>query len=159
MKTRILLACAATTVTLLYGCATQTTENSQMPVKANDAPVAQASNNANTSSTAEMKVADNSAANTTEGGCHIKGEKVTLNGMPIGISIEVGYCPSNLKPEGSDFWIPENDVPALGNIRVEDQCNITYCPTAPHYDHFNISDGTNVLQVQVKWEDNKPIIF
>jgi hypothetical protein len=186
MKTRILLACAATTVTLLYGCATQNTESSQMADKATaDAePVAQATNDtvaqetknvdkpSTPVSTAEpapppMKVAEKAPAKMAENPipevpekpCDIKGKKVTLDGKPIGITIEMGYCASNNKPEGSKFWIPDDEVPAIGNIRVDDRCNITYCLSTPHYDHFNISDGTHDLQVQIRWEDSKPIIY
>ena len=163
MKTRILLVCVAI-MTSMYGCATQNTESSQTPAEASAEPAAQAINNADKPSTPEpapppVKVAEKPPAKATEEPCDIKGKKIMLGGRPIGISIEMGYCPSNIKPEGSKFWIPADEVPAIGNIRVDDQCNITYCPTTAHYDHFNVSDGTHNLQVQVRWEDNQPIIY
>jgi hypothetical protein len=179
MKPRNLVVCVAS-MALLYGCATQNTENSEMTDQANAEPAAQATVKVTTPSTPEpvaqetsnvdkastpeatpapMKVAEKEPAKASDGSCTIKGDKVMLGKRPIGISVVLDYCDANLKPEGSKFWIPEDDAPAIGNIRVEDQCNITYCPTTAHYDHFNISDGKNVLQVQVKWENNKPVIF
>jgi hypothetical protein len=90
--------------------------------------------------------------------CSIKGSPVMLDNMQIGITIRLGYCTPNLRPKGSKFWIPEREAPAIGNISVDDQCNLTYCPTAAHYDHFGISNGENTIQIQVKWQGNQPVI-
>jgi hypothetical protein len=99
------------------------------------------------------------AANTAGMECGIKGKPVMLDGRRLGITIELGYCSPALKPEGSKIWIPESEVPMLGNIRVEDECNITYCPTSPHYDHFGITDGKHSTQVQVRWQNNEPFVY
>lgn len=162
MKTRILLVCGGS-VALLFGCATQPAESPQMLVKENAGKVENTADNVPkppAPAPAPVKVASKSQAVDGEAmSCSVKGAPVMLDNTQVGITIRLGYCAPNLKPEGSKFWIPEAEVPALGNISVDDQCNITYCPTAPHYDHFGISDGKNTIQVQVKWQDNKPVIY
>jgi|GEM_PF-3777039 len=161
MKTRILLVCGGT-LGLLFGCATQTTESPQMLIKENAGLVENSAANVPRPAApapAPVKVADKSQAVGAEAmSCSLKGAPVMLDNMQVGITVRLGYCDQNLKPEGSKIWIPEAEAPALGNISVDDQCNITYCPTVPHFDHFGISNGKKTIQVQVKWQDNQPVI-
>lgn len=161
MKIRILLVCGAA-VGLLFGCATQPAESPQMLVKENAGKVENTADNVPKPppAPAPVKVADKPKAVDGEAmSCSVKGAPVMVDNLQVGITIRLGYCAPDLKPDGSKFWIPEAETPALGNIRVEDSCNITYCPTAPHYDHFGISDGKNTIQVQVKWQDDQPVIY
>jgi len=159
MKTKVLLVCGGT-IGLLFGCATQTAESPQMQVKEDAGLVANsASNVPKLPAPAPVNMADKPQAVDGEAmSCSIKGEPVMLDNMQVGITIRLGYCAPNLKPEGSKIWIPEAEAPAIGNISVDDQCNITYCPTTPHYDHFGISNGKNTIQIQVNWQDNQPVI-
>ena len=152
MKTKILLV-GAGTISLLFGCATQIPESPQMLVENSAENVPKPPTLAPVKVAEKMQPVDNQAMS-----CSIKGKPVMLGNMQVGITAHLGYCDPNLKPEGSKLWIPEAEAPALGNISVDDQCNITYCPTAPHYDHFGISNGKDTVQVQVRWQGDQPII-
>lgn len=167
MKARNLLLWGGITF-LLSGCATTEqppVEKPQMLVKENKTLVENSAENIPKPSEPApapppMKEADKQqAANDAGMDCGLKGKPVMLDGRRLGITIELGYCSADIKPEGSKIWIPESEVPMLGNIRVEDECNITYCPTSPHYDHFGITDGKNSTQVQVRWENHQPIVY
>ncbi len=151
---------------ILSGCAGQVPESQQMLVKENP-PISEESTNnlvippslvnkTNTENKADAEPAPITAANNKA--CNTKGKQIMVGALSIGISIEQGYCDANLKPEGSQFWIPESEKPVLGNISVDDQCNITYCPTSQHYDHFGITDGENSIQVQIRWQNNQATI-
>ena len=162
MKKRMLLVCGGA-MALLFGCASQqTAESPQALIKENADLVENSAENVAkpppppppVTEADKPKSLDNKAMS-----CKAKGEPVMLENLQIGITIRVGYCAADLKPEGSKIWVPETEAPALGNISVDDPCNITYCPTTPHYDHFGITDGKNTVQIQVKWEDDHPTIF
>lgn len=163
MKTKNLLIFGGIII-LLSGCATQQpSESPQMLVKENSGLVENSAENIAKPPVvipSPEKVADKADA-VDEGAmnCKPKGKPVMLDNMQVGITIQLGYCSANFKPEGSKIWIPEAEVPMLGNISVDDQCNITYCPTSPHYDHFGISDGKSSIQVQVRWEDSQAVIY
>jgi hypothetical protein len=159
MKTGTLLLCGGT-IGLLFGCATHNAVNPQMPANENINLIEESAGNIPSPSapaavnvSAKLKTIDNETRN-----CSIKGKPIMLNNIQIGITIHQGYCAPNLKPEGSKIWIPEAEAPAIGNIRIDDQCNITYCPTTAHYDHFGISNGQSTIQVQIRWQDNQPVI-
>ena len=164
MNARILMACLGAIV-LFSGCTTQTVDSSQMLVKENPPMVEDPVNNLPENvppplAQPPVMVADKQTpVNTKAIKCSVNGKPVMLDNMQIGINIQLGYCSANLKPKDSAFWIPETEAPALGNISVDDNCNITYCPTAPHYDHFAISNGNKTIHVQVKWLDNQPVIY
>ena len=163
MKSRNLLVCAGIVI-LVSGCATQQpAESPQMLVKENTGLVENSAENI-ARPPVEIPPPEEvvNKPQTVDGdsmSCDIKGKPVMLDNRQVGITIKLGYCSANLKPEGSKIWIPEAEVPMLGNISVDDKCNITYCPTSPHYDHFGISDGKNTIQVQVRWQDSQPIIY
>lgn len=164
MKTRTLMACGAIIV-LLGGCATQQqpVESPQMLVKENTGMVENSAENIAKPPVVipppETVVENVDPAGGAAMDCHIKGKPVMLDDRQIGITVHLGYCSADLKPDGSKIWIPQAEVPMLGNISVDDACNITYCPTSPHYDHFGISDGNKTIQVQVKWQDSEPVIY
>ena len=162
MRARNLWVCIGI-IGLQFGCAAQRpVETPQMLVKENAGLVENSAENIAKPPPppAPEKMAEKSpAVNGKAMSCRVKGDPVTLDNLQVGITIQVGYCDSNLQPEGSKFWIPEAEAPALGNISVDDPCNITYCPTTPHYDHFGITDGKRTVQVQVKWEGNQAVIY
>jgi len=164
MKARNLLVCGGIAV-LLSGCATQQqpAESPQTLVKENVGLVENSAENIAKPPiivpppeevSAKPQAVDGQAMS-----CDIKGKPVMLDNMQVGITVNLGYCSANLKPDGSKIWIPEAEAPMLGNISVDDSCNITYCPTSPHYDHFGISDGKSTIQVQVRWQDSEPFLY
>ena len=166
MKSINLIFCGGICI-LLSACATTTppAESPQMLVKENAGLVENSAENFAkppilVPEPAEEKVATKvGAVNGESMNCSVKGKPVLLDDREVGITIQQSYCSANLKPEGSKIWIPETEAPMLGNISVDDACNITYCPTTPHYDHFGISDGNNTIQVQVKWQGSQPEIY
>ena len=164
MNTRNLLISGGVIV-LLFGCASQqqAVDSPQMLVKENASLVENSAENIIKPPVVippPEKEADKPQAVDGEAmSCSVKGMPVLLDNRQIGITIQLGYCSPNLKPDGSKIWIPETEAPMLGNISVDDPCNITYCPTTPHYDHFGISDGENTVQVQVRWENSQPVIY
>jgi hypothetical protein len=151
-------------IVLSFGCTTPPpVENPQMLIKEDSGQVENSAENVVKSLVSEsepVQVADNNQAVDVEAmSCTVKGKVVMFDKIRIGINVQLGYCSQNLKPEGSDFWIPDAEAPMLGNIHVDDACNITYCSTATHYDHFGISNGKNSIQVQVNWQDGQPVIY
>jgi len=162
MNIRAFLVCSYAAA-VLFGCATQQADTSAKELIQQNAGLVEDTAD-NVTKKPEPVVAAKPAAPvkrapSVTASCAIKGTPVMLGNMRIGISVHPGYCESRSAPKGNKFRLVQGEEAMLGNISIDNACNVTYCPTIQHYDHFGLTNGKDKLQVQVRWEKGKAIVY